>query len=108
MTTPWPYGGQVPPDSWPKPWEGPPITPVPEAYDRLVAEFPADRTGYVALLFAVVELHGPKPYSVGFDGVVWRWQCEGCDLDGYEAEPPEWPCQTTRLIAEHLGVAMLL
>lgn len=35
-----------------------------------------------------------------------NWRCEGCNLDGYEAEPPEWPCDTTVAIAEHYGIAM--
>ena len=24
--------------------------------------------------------------------------CEGCDMDGWEAEAPEWPCRTARLV----------
>lgn len=31
-------------------------------------------------------------------------RCRGCDFDGYEAEPPNWPCPTTILIATTLGI----
>lgn len=24
--------------------------------------------------------------------------CQGCDYGGYEAEPPDWPCRTVRLV----------
>ena len=30
-------------------------------------------------------------------------QCEGCDMDGYECDHPEWPCRTVRLIGKHFG-----
>lgn len=110
MNQPWPYGSRpahVPPDSRPKPWEGPPVTPVPAAYGRLVAEFPADRTGHTAVLFAVLELHQPGPHWVGTGGYVPWWECYGCEFSGGgDGEPPEWPCQTTLLIAQHLGVVM--
>lgn len=93
------------PDYVPPPrWEGPPVTPVPDAYAQLLAEFPADRTGYVDALFTVVELHAPKPNLVYPDGTVNRWQCEGCDVSGYEWEYPDWPCETTAVIGRHLGV----
>lgn len=41
---------------------------------------------------AVLELHAPVPGA--------REVCEGCDIDGYEAEPPEWPCRTWALAAD--------
>ena len=31
-------------------------------------------------------------------------QCRGCDWSGYEGEPPDWPCRTVDVIAEHLGI----
>ena len=38
---------------------------------------------------AVLELHGPVEESA------YAWPvCQGCDADGYEWEPPEWPCRT--------------
>lgn len=30
--------------------------------------------------------------------------CRGCDLDGYEAEAPAWPCTTTTTVAKLLGI----
>ena len=30
--------------------------------------------------------------------------CAGCDFDGYEAEPPDWPCTTTVTIARFYGI----
>lgn len=32
-----------------------------------------------------------------------RGACDGCDMDGYECDAPEWPCRTVRLLAEHFG-----
>lgn len=29
--------------------------------------------------------------------------CDGCDMDGYECDNPEWPCRTVRLIAKHFS-----
>lgn len=64
---------------------------------------PPTPAGHTALLDAtdgplraVVELHAPR-----WD--CW-WQCDGCDSEGYDAEPPHWPCRTVELIAEQLGV----
>jgi hypothetical protein len=42
------------------------------------------------LAVAVLELHGPDESS----------DCRGCDSEGYEAEAPEWGCQTVQLIAD--------
>jgi hypothetical protein len=30
--------------------------------------------------------------------------CQGCDFGGAEAEEPDWPCRTVRLIAERHGI----
>ena len=46
----------------PKPWEGPPVTPPPAAYGRLLGVVDEEDRTYV--LRAVVELHGPKPWMV--------------------------------------------
>lgn len=43
----------------------------------------------------VLELHAP----VTLDGSYPRAECHGEDLNGYDAEPPSWPCRTYRLIA---------
>ena len=47
---------------------------------------------------AVLDLHARKArYS--------NWQvCEGCDINGYEAEEPGWPCRTVVLIGNHYGI----
>ena len=70
-------------------------------------------SAYAALLAAadplvaeLLELHGPKPFSTRSDGSVSWWICEGCDVGGYAGEEPEWPCRTTRLAAERLGVSL--
>lgn len=66
---------------------------------------PPTPAGHAALLQAtagalreVVELHAP----------VWAymWECQGCDADGYEWEPPSWPCSTVELIAQRVGVEL--
>lgn len=31
-------------------------------------------------------------------------KCDGCDMDGYECERPEWPCRTVRAVAEVYGI----
>lgn len=59
-----------------------------------------DEAAYAALR-AVIELHAPRPY---FDHTPDWLICKGCDLDGYDAENPPWPCSTVRTIAEHLGI----
>lgn len=44
-------------------------------------------------LAAVADLHTDR------DG-----ECRGCDVEGWEAEFPEWPCRTAALLGEQLGV----
>lgn len=41
---------------------------------------------------AVLELHGPSVEESYVYPV-----CHGCDADGYDVEPPEWPCRTYAL-----------
>jgi hypothetical protein len=94
------------PASRPKPWVGEPITPKPAGYRRLVEEFATYREGHVRALYEVVELHQPAPWSVATDGTVRGWICEGCDSDGYDAEWPSWPCRTSTVVAEVLGVSL--
>lgn len=43
---------------------------------------------------AIARLHGPVVKSYYRDPV-----CDGCDMDGYECEPPEWPCRTWNVVA---------
>ena len=31
-------------------------------------------------------------------------ECTGCDYEGYESEPPSWPCRTVEAIADHHGI----
>ena len=88
----------------PKPWEGEPLTPKPTAYQELLDEFPAARSTVESALYELLELHGPKPDGIRPDGTVWRWECEGCEATGYEWDYPDWPCETTAVIARHLGV----
>lgn len=66
---------------------------------------PPTPAGHLALLAAtdgplraVVELHAPQWGS-------W-WTCAGCDFDGYDGEPPAWPCRTAEAVAEALGVEL--
>lgn len=92
------------PASQPKPWVGDPVTPKPTGYLRLLDEFSVYRVGHVLALYEVIELHGPQPYMVATDGTVRRWVCEGCESNGYDAEYPPWPCETTAVIGRHLGV----
>lgn len=36
----------------------------------------------------------------------WSSECSGCDVDGYDAEQPGWPCRTVVSIAKHYGIDM--
>lgn len=81
----------------PPPWTGEPITPKPTAYLRLLEA--AD-----GIIRELVELHGPKPSFVHHDGTVGWWECGGCEYSGAEADPPNWPCDTTGVIAQHFAV----
>lgn len=83
----------------PPPWEGEPITPRPTGYLRL-----AEAVRQAPLLADLLELHRPEPSFVRHDGTIGWWQCRGCDAEGYEWEYPTWPCRTSGLIAERLGV----
>lgn len=65
------------------------VAAVTQAYETLRAAVAND-----PLALAVVEHHGPRESR----------DCHGCDLAGYDAEAPEWPCSTTRLVAERAGV----
>lgn len=92
------------PASQPKPWVGEPVTPKPAGYQRLLEQFATYRVGPVLALYEVIELHGPRPWSVATDGTVRRWICAGCEADGYDAEYSKWPCETSKIVGRHLGV----
>ncbi len=47
------------------------------------------------LVVHLVELHAPDNTH--------SWPvCQGCDHEGYESEPPSWPCRTWSLLAEEV------
>lgn len=48
-----------------------------------------------AVVRSMAELHGPV-VSLTYSRAV----CDGCDMDGYECESPEWPCRTWLLLDE--------
>lgn len=54
---------------------------------------------------AVLDLHAPRARHQR-EGWVFAPECEGCEFGGYEAEPPEWPCGTTEIIAKHYGIEL--
>jgi hypothetical protein len=33
-------------------------------------------------------------------------ECAGCDYQGWEAEGPDWPCTTVRLVAKQYGITL--
>lgn len=39
-------------------------------------------------------LHSPARGDYGF---TWP-RCDGCDMDGFEAESPAWPCRTAAIL----------
>ncbi|OLT24374.1 hypothetical protein BJF79_13610 [Actinomadura sp. CNU-125] len=43
----------------------------------------------------VLDLHVENP----------RGECGGDDMDGYDAEFPEWPCRTVEKVAAHYGIS---
>lgn len=48
---------------------------------------------------AVLDLHRREPNS-------GSWTCAGDEAEGFEAERPEWPCATVRVVAERFGIPM--
>jgi hypothetical protein len=50
-------------------------------------------------LRAVLDLHWPEDMQR-------HPSCPGCDIEGYEAEEPDWPCRTVRVIAEAQEIAL--
>ena len=78
----------------------------PDLWLRLMASRPD------GLAMAVLNLHHPVaayPWWHWVDGVPFEprvWECGGCEFDGYEAEPPDWPCQTVGVVAQFALVAL--
>lgn len=63
--------------------------------ERLTAERSAltqRLDGLTGLPKAIADLHSPEPGA-------WP-RCTGCDVDGAEAEIPEWPCRTIDTLIE--------
>lgn len=61
------------------------------AHTALVADAASDQ-----LAVDILTLHHPHAGYL-------QEECAGCDYEGYEGEPPEWPCRTYQLIAERYG-----
>lgn len=68
---------------------------------RLEGAAPDHEERVEAAVRAVVELHKPEPTH---PGPLSTLVCHGCELDGYDAEHPPWPCWTIKAIAAALGV----
>jgi len=45
---------------------------------------------------AVLDLHSSETIEAP--------RCDGCDIEGYECERPEWPCRTVQAVAGHYGI----
>lgn len=65
------------------------------AEDAMVAEL-ATRTDIGTV--AMVDLHKAKP---GWNTIR---VCEGCEYQGYEADPIDWPCATIYVLAKAHGI----
>ena len=53
------------------------------------------------VLVELLQLH--KPHAACYPATI-RWLCHGEEPNGYDAEWPDWPCETTAIIAHHFGV----
>jgi hypothetical protein len=63
-----------------------------------------EQTGPLA---AVLALHQPTDYDhdgTPVDAGADRAECQGCDIDGYDAEYPRFPCTTVAVIATEVGI----
>lgn len=47
---------------------------------------------------AILDLHATD--------TIERPTCGGCDIDGYEAEAPEWPCRTVQTVADQYEITL--
>lgn len=57
---------------------------------------------WLAIVRKVVELHAPEPYVQS--PLNRLFVCHGCDMEGRDAEHPDWPCSTIDAIARELGI----
>lgn len=74
------------------------------AYQRRRAEMAARREELRERLAAAAGPLGRRILALhDFDE---HGECRGDELAGYEAEPPEWPCDTVRAVAEHYGIEL--
>jgi hypothetical protein len=71
-------------------------------YERLVAEREAKLAAARARLAGIVE--EPARTILNLHHEDEGEACQGCEFDGWEAEPPVWPCITTVTIARHYGI----
>ncbi len=62
-----------------------------ETRQRIEAEHATVLAAAHPLVLPILELHGPVFGEAGYDNTAY---CEGCDVDGYEAEQPGFPCRT--------------
>jgi hypothetical protein len=60
--------------------------------------------GVGTALGVVVKLHAPEPYSDHNPIAAAYLVCHGCDMSGYDADHPDYPCSTIQAIARELGV----
>lgn len=82
----------IDPDA-PKP--PPPPDPGPPPLHARLLEAAADSP----VLTELLTLHAPR-----WPGYGTRHDCTGDEYSGYDAEPPDWPCETVAVVAHHLGV----
>jgi len=55
---------------------------------------------------AVLELHKPQLFYLSGGSVGRTPLCFGCEINGYDAEHAEFPCETVRAIARALDVQL--
>jgi hypothetical protein len=82
-----------------------PRRPPPKLPSEAHPPYVALRAATSGVVRALVDLHAPVDgYQVG--DRIYGWVCRGCDSEGYETEPPDWPCRTTVTIADDAGVTV--
>lgn len=66
--------------------------------DRLIRLHEANVAATPGQLGEIIALHAPQP-DKDYPNLIW---CAGCDYNGYEPEPGEWPCRTYKIAVRHL------
>jgi hypothetical protein len=82
----------------------PPVDPGPNpTYLRLLAAAlaAASQSPAALPLTDLLTLHSPR-----WSGYGTSYRCMGDMFSGYDAEPPDWPCETVAVVAGHLGVEL--